>query len=66
MDSRIYQEILVTFLFPYLAEHFNQNEAILHQDNDPKHNSILCRETLTAFGVNWVVKFTLKIKINLT
>ena len=54
MNSRIYQEILVTFLFPFLAEKFNMTCAILYQDNDLKHTSKLCKETLSTAGVKWV------------
>jgi len=32
----MYEEILATFLIPYMAEHFNIREGILHQENDPK------------------------------
>ena len=54
MDAPIYQEILVTFLFPYLAENFHMTDTILHQDNDPKHSSFLCKTTLSNAGVKWL------------
>ncbi|CAF1083718.1 unnamed protein product [Brachionus calyciflorus] len=53
MDSQMYTEILGDFLFPFGARmydfHFN-----LHQDNDPKHNSLLCRNFLDLNGVSWI------------
>ena len=54
MDAAIYQEILVTFLFPYLAENFKMTDTIIHQDNDPKHSSLLCKQTLSNAGVKWL------------
>ena len=54
MDGILYQEIIATFLFPYMAEHFNVSGGILHQDNDPKHTSRDCSETLANIGIKWI------------
>ena len=50
----MYLEILATFLVPYCAEHFNLTDAILHQDNDPKHTSVICKQTMNNIGINWI------------
>ena len=54
MNKEMYLEIIAGFLVPYCAEHFNITDAILHQDNDPKHTSIICRESLETIGINWI------------
>jgi len=54
MNSPLYQEILIDFLAPYCAEHFQVSDVVLHQDNDPKHTSILCRKTLSRCGIRWI------------
>jgi hypothetical protein len=54
MNKEMYLEIIANFLVPYCAEHFNVTDAILHQDNDPKHTSVICREALNNIGINWI------------
>jgi len=54
MNSPMYEEILANFLIPYMAEHFNIREGILHQDNDPKHTSGSCVEILSRAGIQWI------------
>lgn len=54
MNAQIYEEIIATFLIPYMAEHFNIRNGILHQDNDPKHTSLVCTEALTRAGIKWI------------
>ena len=54
MDQNLYLEILGNFLFPYLAQHYNMYEGILHQDNDPKHTAKKCKKFLSNSGINWV------------
>ncbi|CAF0953586.1 unnamed protein product [Brachionus calyciflorus] len=53
MDSELYREILADYLIPFGALKFNSS-FILHQDNDPKHNSKICRDFLKKNGINWV------------
>ena len=40
-------------MYPFVAKSFNYN-AKLHQDNDPKHSSVLCRTTLKEANIEWV------------
>ncbi len=54
MNKNMYLEILANFLVPYCAEHFNLTDAILHQDNDPKHTSVICKQTLNNIGIKWI------------
>ena len=54
MNSEIYMEILSDFLLPFMAAHFNITEGVLHQDNDPKHTSRLCKDFLVNSGISWI------------
>jgi hypothetical protein len=56
MDSIIYTEIINKIMYPFVRKTFN-NDVELHQDNDPKHNSIRCRAALDNHDINWVNKF---------
>ena len=40
-------------MFPFVSKHFN-DDVKLHQDNDPKHNSTLCRIALEELDIKWV------------
>ena len=51
MDAKLYNEIPNSFLFPYCAANFDINDIVLHQDNDPKHTSKLCKGTLDRLGI---------------
>jgi hypothetical protein len=53
MNSVLYKEIIERVIFPFSIEKFN-GQMNLHQDNDPKHTSKLCIQTMEAFRVNWV------------
>ena len=53
MDSVLYKEVLVYYLFPFIAGKYNF-DCILHQDNDSKHHSVLCWSFLEENGINWV------------
>lgn len=46
MDQEIYRDIIYEYLFPFMAEKHNYL-AVLHQDNDPKHTSRMCKQTFT-------------------
>ena len=50
MNSFGYKQIIVEDLFPFVALHFGQN-AIIHQDNDPKYTSNLYQRTLAEFNM---------------
>ena len=54
MDALHYRQIICDFLFPFIAANYSIYEVVLHQDNDPKHSSLLCKGTLEINGVNWV------------
>lgn len=62
MDAKLYREILFDYLFPFIAEKYDFNIK-LHQDNDPKHTSKLCRAVLSDNDIIWVtiLKFSKKI-----
>jgi hypothetical protein len=64
MDSIKYTEIIYQNLDPFVRKTFN-SDVELHQDNDPKHNSIRCRAALDNNDINWVKKFNYLINYNL-
>ena len=53
MTAVMYQEILATFLIPYMAYHFDTS-GIIHQDNDPKHSAQESVRLLSDAGVKWI------------
>ena len=55
MDGELYLEILYDFLIPSLAKYY-VFECNLHQDNDPKHNSLICRSVYTNNGISCVIQ----------
>ena len=69
MNAELYREILHEFLFPFIAEKYDF-KIKLHQDNDPKHTSKICKAVITDNDIEWVVFLTLNffylklIKIN--
>jgi hypothetical protein len=57
MNKEMYLEILVDQLIPFAEGRFG-SDWVLHQDNDPKHTSQLCRNFLHDEKVLWVSEFT--------
>jgi hypothetical protein len=57
MNKEMYLEILNDQLIPF-AEGRYGSDWVLHQDNDPKHTSQLCRNFLHDEKVLWVSEFT--------
>ena len=55
MNSYLYREILAEYLIPFAFEKFDFDFK-LHQDNDPKHTSSLCKEYLNKNNIIWVKK----------
>lgn len=55
MDSYFYENIIYDNLLPYVAEFIGEG-AKLHQDNDTKHSSLLCKRGLENIRVDWVRK----------
>ena len=53
MDSKTYYEIINDYIFNFMAINFNFS-GNLHQDNDSKHSSLLCRTALEDLNINWV------------
>jgi transposase len=49
----MYQEIINDHLFPFVANKF-QYKAKLHQDNDSKHTSAICRNALENLKIRWI------------
>lgn len=57
MDAELYSEILCNNLIPDIATVFNRiSDVIIHQDNDPKHSSRICKRVLKDNGIFWVSK----------
>jgi hypothetical protein len=54
MNSFLYKEIIDDYLFPFIGENFNYR-AKLHQDNDSKHSGKLCKTSLKALRIPWVI-----------
>ena len=50
----MYADILNKILIPFMAKNFNYKNFKLHQDNDPKHTSKVCIDTLNNLGIKWV------------
>ncbi|RNA40664.1 hypothetical protein BpHYR1_025510 [Brachionus plicatilis] len=59
MDSILYREILSHFLIPFGASKFDF-EFNLHQDNDPKYNSMMCSSFLDLNNIKMVIGLTIK------
>ena len=53
LDSQMYKQIIEEIFAPFKAENYCLHMQ-LHQDNDRKHSSALCKEALELFGINWV------------
>ena len=54
MDSKLYKNIIESIFVPFVAGNY-QYQRFIHQDNDPKHSSRLCKETLENFNITWVI-----------
>ena len=52
MNQFNYLEILAKYFLPFAISRFGDN-FILHQDNDPKHTSHICRDFLENNSVLW-------------
>jgi hypothetical protein len=51
MNKEGYKAIILDKLVPFFA---NNPRLKLIQDNDPKHNSNLCKEALREHQITWV------------
>ena len=63
MDAVIYAAILQNYLMPFAANSFGGVDVQLHQDNDTKHHTKLCRDVLDSFDIQWVCKIRKKSNI---
>ena len=55
LNAEGYAQILYDHLIPYVASKFtNNSDVIIHQDNDPKHSSIICKKVLKDNKLYWV------------
>ena len=61
MDQYLYRDILVFDFFPFMAGAYNDFDCYLHQDNDGKHASKLCKQVLSDYNIKWVSKFLFPI-----
>lgn len=53
MDSELYKQIIEDYMFSFIASKYNYT-AVIHQDNDTKHSSLICRDALNNLGLIWV------------
>ena len=53
MDANLYSIIIKKFVLPFAAAEYDF-DCTIHQDNDPKHNSLLCRNLLERFNIEWI------------
>ena len=53
MDRYLYRDILLFEFVPFMAAKYDF-DCVLHQDNDAKHTSALCREIFKENKKNWV------------
>ena len=53
MDENLYKELIHDYLFPMMANFYEFN-CVVHQDNDPKHNSKLCKEVFSKNNIKRV------------
>jgi hypothetical protein len=53
MDALLYREIMADYLLPFMAQKYNM-DCYLHQDNDPKHTSKICKDFLRINGIKWI------------
>ena len=59
----MYLNILTNHLLPFANGQYEEGRWVLHQDNDPKHTSRLCRGFLEREQVVWVIlAWILKLK----
>ncbi len=45
-----YKEIILRYIDPFILEKY-EGRCILHQDNDEKHSSYLCRAILERYNI---------------
>jgi transposase len=53
MDALLYREIMADYLLPFMAQKYNM-DCYLHQDNDPKHTSKICKKFIIENGIKWI------------
>lgn len=46
MNKEIYEDIIYRYLLPYVSEHHTPDNVVIHQDNDSKHTSHVCKKAL--------------------
>ena len=51
----MYLNIITNHLLPFANGQYEEGRWVLHQDNDPKHTSRLCRGFLEREQVVWVI-----------
>ena len=49
----MYQNIFENVILPFSVEKFD-HRMILHQDNDSKHSSKICQDSLNDLKIPWV------------
>ena len=56
MDEQLYEELIYEYLFPMMA-HLYEFNCVVHQDNDPTHNSKLCRDVFKKNNIKRVIYY---------
>ena len=56
MDEQLYEELIYEYLFPMMA-HLYEVICVVHQDNDPTHNSKLCRDVFKKNNIKRVIYY---------
>ena len=51
MNQFGYKEILLNQVVPFISVHYAGEDPVIHQDNDPKHNSLLIRSLLEVYDL---------------
>lgn len=55
MNKEIYEDIIYRYLLPYAGANYSADaDVVVHQDNDSKHTSYLCKKALERINVKWV------------
>ena len=64
MDAEFYDQIIRHTFFPFFI--FNREIVHLHQDNDSKHSSNLCMNTMRDLNIDWASLFLQRFELKYT
>ena len=52
----MYNEILRKYYLPFVYDNFQYENPIMHQDNDPKHTSNVCKSFYKTANIYTVIR----------